>query len=79
MIAVVDDEIADLTVMSDIALSGTGQQELGTGHCILFQKKNPAPSRGSMDRTEEPGGPCPDYDNVGHLHILSYRSMPAHY
>jgi hypothetical protein len=69
MVTVMPDKIRYVANVSDIALPGPGQQELGAGIRILFKYKNPATAGGCMDCAEEPGRPGSNHDNVWLCHF----------
>ena len=79
MIAVVGDELADLPVMGEIALSGTGQQELAPGFAFFSKSNTRKPASCRMDRTEKAGRPGPDHCNIrpGHSPHLLINNGPS--
>jgi len=58
------DELPDLPVMREVALPGTGEQELGAGLRVLLEQDDPTARTGRMDRTEETGRPGTDHDTI---------------
>jgi len=78
VIAVMGDELPDLPVMREVALPGTGEQELGAGLRVLLEQDDPTARTGRMDRTEETGRPGTDHDTISFHLDHTYRSMTGH-
>jgi hypothetical protein len=48
MVTIVRKKVTNLAIMADIALPGSGEEELCTGIRVFFQQKDTMPGHGSL-------------------------------
>ncbi len=61
--------------MGNIALPGSGEEDLCSGIRIFFQQEDTMQGMGSMECTEQPGRACTDHHNVMLFHEISEENI----
>ena len=68
MVPVMRKKIFDIPAMGDIALPGSGKEELCAGFFIFFQKENRTTGLGRLNRAEQSGGSGTNYRDIVQRH-----------